>query len=161
MSKTARTSSSPAWSIPSTATSATPSTAVGGLTPGTLYQVLRLDFLRIKLLEVSNLPAPLYTFDDGDLSGNTININGHGFLNGQAVTYRAPGEVNFNTVQVDEVSDTIRLGPDHGLSDGDKLLYFADGPAIGGLVNGQRYYVIETGDPEAAPRRRKRRDARG
>lgn len=53
------------------------------------------------------------------------------------------------SADLDATADTIDLGPDHGLSTGDAVVYNnGDRESIGGLTDGQTYYVIvEETDP--------------
>jgi hypothetical protein len=101
---------------------------------------------------------------------DTITLAGHGFANGQSVTYRADKVFNFFTESVDvnlrdvDVDGVTRKdiqrndagvglhNPDadniflenHGLVSGDALTYrnTGTGPDIGGLSSGTTYYVI-------------------
>src|SRR5262249_47626961 len=99
---------------------------------------------------------------------DTITINGHGFSDGQAVTYHAPAAKTFRSGSVDvQVSggnlqtdsngniidypgnDNIYLAA-HGFATGDQVRYnkTGSGAAIGGLTPGQDYYVIAVGANE-------------
>jgi hypothetical protein len=70
--------------------------------------------------------------------------NGYtGLLDGHARTVFNPA------LAVNTTEDSINLGPDHGFDTGDAVVYRAGGgAAIGGLVDGETYYVIATDDPE-------------
>ena len=63
-------------------------TTVPGLAGGTAYRVLKVDDLTIKLQTLTwNEPAPT-PLTPGAVSGASITLPGHGFAEGQAVTYR-------------------------------------------------------------------------
>jgi hypothetical protein len=135
--------------------------AVGGLNDGVTYQVVVIDATHIKLIDPASMPAPARDFSGAAIAGDSINMDGHGFTEGQALTYRSPDAVEFglpsvdvaggvydanspstNTAQVD-ANDNIYLGPDHGLVSGDEVIYRAqNGEPIIGLTSGERYFVI-------------------
>ena len=148
-----------------------------GIDPATTYVVSVVDDRTIKLLTGSE--APSLAFTGADVAADTITIVGHGFLDGQHVTYTGPGgAIEFSWDLVDAVTtvqtiegrsvpipkvsstgdvavdvdlDTIYVGPDHGLTTGTVVRYHAPtgGPAIVGLVNGQDYRVIVVTRPGA------------
>ncbi|HSG99026.1 MAG TPA: hypothetical protein VLB27_03190, partial [candidate division Zixibacteria bacterium] len=61
---------------------------------------------------------------------------------------------------VDDVQGTINLGPDHGFTTGDAAVYRSGGGnSIGGLVDGETYYVIATSDPDRVQLASSRNDA--
>ena len=129
---------------------------VGGLVEGHRYLVHVVNATTIKLVDPNNLPAAAQAFTGSTVAGNTITITGHGFTNGQAVTYRAPAAPSFgtNAVDVEGGSSTtpladadnnnIYLGAGHGLQNGDTVIYTASDPSkpIDGLTSGERYVVI-------------------
>ncbi|MEX0958007.1 MAG: LEPR-XLL domain-containing protein [Burkholderiales bacterium] len=52
------------------------------------------------------------------------------------------------SLAVDDSQDSIDLGADHGFADGDAVVYRSGGgDSIGGLIDGETYYVIGTDDP--------------
>jgi len=119
------------------------SAIVGGLTNGGAYLVKRIDGLRIKLVDPLAVPPAPQPFNGTNISGNTITMSaGHGFQDGQAVTYRAPAATQFGPPAVDDAADTIQLYEGHGLAAGDEVIYTSDGVALNGLTSGQRYFVI-------------------
>src|SRR5262249_32023637 len=65
---------------------------VGGLTEGKRYLVHVVDAQTIKLVDPAHPLAAAQTFTGNSVAGNTITLTGHGFANGQAVTYRAPAD---------------------------------------------------------------------
>ena len=137
---------------------------VGGLTSGATYEVVVIDSRSIKLIDNPDVvprPAPARNFSGSEITANEITLAGHGFTNGQAVTYRAPGSVEFGLNSVDVVggpfnttdptantvsapdNDNIFLGQNHGLVAGDEVIYTAEaGNPITGLTSGERYFVI-------------------
>jgi hypothetical protein len=130
-------------------------TPVGGLTSGTTYYVLVVDPLTIKLTTYDptvNTTHNLQYFTP--VTGNTIHLPGHGFTNGEAVTYHAPaahtfssGQVNVNgnpanTIEyVDQFFDAAG-NPEPAFANGDVVQYNTNGTSIGGLTAGQNYKVV-------------------
>ena len=63
---------------------------VEGLSAGTPYKVVVIDAWTIKL--ATGTEAPAKSFTGGNVLNDTITVaGGHGFVDGQAVTYRGPG----------------------------------------------------------------------
>jgi hypothetical protein len=104
---------------------------------------------------------PVTHVDDADEKIN-LGIN-HGYTMGDAVVYHGDGIeglVDGSTYyviiegsefdplnSVDNTHNTIDLGPDHGFSAGDAVIYRSlGGDDIGGLENGETYYIIIVGD---------------
>ena len=122
-------------------------TAIGGLTSGQTYYVRRIDTNTIKLAATpAQAIAPLQPFASSAVNSatDTITLAGHGFANGQAVTYRAPMAKGFTSGQVErqgKPTDSIVING-HGLSTGQRVTYQTDGTPITGLTSGQDYYVI-------------------
>ena len=143
----------------------------------TTFYVRRIDDFRFKLAAtLGEAQAAPLSFDaqaEGLVTGgNTLNIGGHGFSNGDRVTYRTPEQAEFRSINVDLnvlnngavsginfLADNIYLGRDenadgviegHDFNDGDRITYRVEDPslAIGGLVDGQDYFVIRTGPYE-------------
>ncbi len=133
---------------------------VGNLESGKTYQVVVIDSTTIKLKDPEVTLADAKEFSGSDITGDTITLDGHGFVDGQAVTYREPGAVEFGLPGVDVVGGTynaedpaantapadnnnIYLGPNHGLLAGDEVIYTAgSGAPIPELTSGDRYFVI-------------------
>ena len=148
-----------------------------GLVDGTTYYVVVLDPRTIKLTatyaQAVNPSSAVKVFNASDIESNhtTIDLGGHGFTNGQAVTYTAPSPQTFVSGQVNQnVVLSGFFGPvnpsdnplnynifffdadgnaiDPGWSDGTQVVYnvtSTDSGApipIGGLVNGHVYRVI-------------------
>ncbi|MDD1750937.1 MAG: hypothetical protein LUO89_13810, partial [Methanothrix sp.] len=142
------------------------STPVGNLVSGTIYKVLVVDGTHIKLQD------PLGTYylkDFTPSSGDTLTVSsggGHGFTNGEAVTYHAPTALTFTNRQVDvdpgqpliinnttindQDNNNIQFvdpntgnGFNAGFSVGDLVRYGdVSGQGIGGLTAGTNYKVI-------------------
>ncbi|MDB5862130.1 MAG: repeat-containing protein, partial [Ramlibacter sp.] len=119
------------------------SAVVGGLVSGQAYLVKRVDAYSIKLAAPAGYAAPK-AFSGASIAADVITLAGHGFTDGQAVTYRAPPAASFATGRVDDATDTIGLAPGHGFVTGDEVVYRSNGAVIGGLVDGGRYFVIVT-----------------
>ena len=132
-----------------------------GLTAGATYYVRVIDPYTIELYDtLAGAKAAADTVSASDVSGNAINI-ANSFTNGEAVTYKAPAPIAFNTgaVNVSINSDgslsaasganNILVGSNTGLQTGDAVVYHTNdtsGSPIGGLTNGTTYYVITTSD---------------
>ncbi len=139
-----------------------------------------LDKTRIRLARTFNEAmtsegAMLQSFNAStnlEPAGDSITIIGHGFVEGQAVTYRSEASSQFMTEGVDtklvdrtvtianSASQTIKdverdsnqvvkhvdnnriFVPGHKFASGDAVTYSSDSP-IGGLVSGSTYYVIK------------------
>ena len=133
-----------------------------GVQPNTSYIVHKIDDLTIKL--TTGLEAAPKSFTGGNVSGNTITITNHGFVDGQAVTYTDPGlGVSFTSQLVDAFvvaghpaidaqGNTTYLPSLKSIylpstfATGDLVRYGAPvgGTAITGLVNGHDYRVLQT-----------------
>ncbi|HSO02422.1 MAG TPA: hypothetical protein VLS46_07825, partial [Gaiellaceae bacterium] len=78
---------------------------VGGLNLTDRYFVIVVDERTIKLAATHaravNPLADLQTFFPSGIAANTITITGHGFANGDAVTYDAPDPLGFRSATVD------------------------------------------------------------
>jgi hypothetical protein len=150
-------------------------TSVGGIeTAGVVFYAVVLDERTIRLVatkdQATNPNTWLKKFSVANVSGSTITLGGHGFVEGQAVTYAAPKPLDFNSAQVDVIGwqggtnysladspnaeNLFFVGPDgplaHGLNTGDLVLYRATSsdpvdPAtlIGGLADGGIYRVVK------------------
>jgi hypothetical protein len=93
--------------------------AVGGLSSGTVYYVIRIDDDTLKLAK---------SYEDAQ-AGIAIDINT------DETTGAAHKLVNFH--------ETITLSADHGLKTGDLVLYRkGTGDVVGGLKDGDVYYVM-------------------
>ncbi len=138
----------------------------------TTYYVRRVDDFQFKLatsLVDATTPVTPLPISDGLVSGeNTFNLPAHGFSNGDRVTYRAPSQTGFRSINVDldieadgttsedannSEANNIYLGQDtngdgivegHNFQDGDRITYQVEDAslAVGGLTNGQSYFVI-------------------
>ena len=147
---------------------------IGGLNlTSTAYFVLVLDERTIRLVATQSQalsPAafvksvPVNNLPTSGISGTTITLAGHGFANGQAVTYRSPTPLGFTAGQVDlpngsagsiaDLTDVagnnnlvfVDTTPDgvnegkaiaHNFSEGDKIVYNAtSGDALSPAVIG-------------------------
>lgn len=143
------------------------STDIGGLNSGTLYYVRVIDPLTIKLgSTLAQVQATLKGFAPSavDAATDAFTLAGHGFADGQAVTYRGPRTATFQGLVVDDAADKIKIGAAPNGNDfatGDRVSYTvtasagASPVAIGGLGNGGSYYVYrvdaETIKLSAAP----------
>ena len=132
-------------------------------TTSTFY-VRKIDDFTIKLFtSQSEAQASGSTFSTSDVASDAITIIGHGFTDGDAVTYSVPAATGFDSTIVDTVlnsdgtqtetdNNRIYVGRDtdgdneadtgHNFNAGDKVIYRTDGDPIGDLVNGGEYYVI-------------------
>ena len=94
--------------------------AIGNLKSGTVYYVIRKDDNTVQLAK---------SYENAQ-SGTAIDIN-----TDEAPTGTAHKLIHFN--------ETIDLGEDHGLSTGDLVLYRkGENDAVGGLTDGEVYYVV-------------------
>jgi hypothetical protein len=116
------------------------SSVVGGLVAGMQYVVSKVDDTTIRLLDPTVIPAEV-DITAADISGNVFLSSGHGFLDGQAVTYRAATPVRFGVPGVDDNAETIDAGLGHGFAANDQVIYQTDGTPVSGLISGGRYYV--------------------
>lgn len=133
------------------------------LSSATTYYVRVIDDYTIKLFTTKTAAETTQEIVLSNVTGNTITIADHGYVDGDAVTYYAPAATEFNSALVDVQfdasgsatatdNDYICLGKDtngdnimdtgHNYVTGDQVVYETDGAAIGGLVKGQTYYVI-------------------
>jgi hypothetical protein len=137
------------------------------------YYVRTIDDFTIQLFPTkAEAVAPDKTFDPsaaGAVSSSTITLPGHGFTNGEAVTYDAPAPAPFSSGAVDvsvgsnhQISgddasaNNIYLGTNNGhnvivghdLVTGERVTYEVEPgkSPIGGLTNGATYWVIKTSD---------------
>jgi len=130
-----------------------------------------IDDTSIKLMTSPTMPAAK-TLTTGNVAGDTFTLSGHGFSNGQPVTYRAPAPKQFTINDVNDAADTITIAG-HGFVHGDVVRYTTnridadgngslDGFLIGGLGENGTYYVVNVsgntfqlatslGDPGADP----------
>ncbi|MBS0265303.1 MAG: M10 family metallopeptidase C-terminal domain-containing protein, partial [Planctomycetes bacterium] len=109
---------------------------ITGLVSNQIYYVIRVDANTIKLA----------TTQDNAGDGIAISLLSSGnsaqsLLKSDGVT--SVGFLPAAVVIHNQNSDTISFSSAHGLNTGDAIVYRADaGNAIGGLVNGETYYVI-------------------
>ncbi|MGB0600415.1 MAG: lectin-like protein, partial [Rubripirellula sp.] len=87
---------------------------IGGLVDGETYLVREIDLSEnvLKLEHPDQLPNAPVDFDGAAIANeaggvSVFNIAGHGFTNGQIVTYRAAKPLQFNTLDVDADSKTV------------------------------------------------------
>ena len=132
-----------------------------GLTAGATYYVRVIDPYTIELYNtLAGATAVGDSVTTPDVSGNAINI-ANTFTDGEAVTYKAPAPIAFNTgaVNVSVNSDgslsaasganNILVGNGTGFKTGDEVVYHTNdtsGSPITGLTNGTTYFVITTSD---------------
>jgi len=137
------------------------------------YYVRVLDPYTIELFDtLAEAEAPAKQFDPsapGAVSGQTITLPGHGFTDGEAVTYNSPAPASFSSGCVDvdlnsthEISgndssaNNIYFGTNNGSNvivpddfvTGEKVTYEVEPgkTALGGLTNGGTYWIIQDGD---------------
>jgi len=128
-------------------------TAIPGLTPGTVYEVIVVDERQIKLkLPGSLVVGPFAPGTVVDAGTNVIHIDGHNLNSNDAVTYHSPTQLRFlasgvdvdltdkngvdvidrdddGNIQYSDGNNNIYLGT-HGLSTGDIVQYRTSGIAI-------------------------------
>ncbi|WP_345762181.1 beta strand repeat-containing protein [Diaminobutyricibacter sp. McL0608] len=135
--------------------------AVPGLVSGHRYRVHVVDASSIQLFDASTPTAPVGASGANVTGGNTISVaNTYG--NGNAVIYTAPNALHtFTTDQVEIavdgsnnpiisgnppavqfVNDNTITIQNHGFSTGQAVVYEGATDPVGGLVNGQTYFVI-------------------
>ena len=136
---------------------------VPGLVDGRSYRVGVVDASTVQLFEL-NTPTGAVKVGGTGIVGGAI-VVGNAFVNGQTVVYLPPtaaGEFSSGTVDivvengvpkpvvgakpgekpfVEADNNEIYLAA-HGFATGTALVYGSNGAAIGGLANGQTYYVI-------------------
>ena len=138
-----------------------PDVSVGGLNLGNRYYVVVVDEGTIRLVAAADVGEG-GLFAPTAVSGNTVTITGHGFEEGDAVTYDAPDPYVFanSLVDVNGFSDgkpvndpsknnIVFVDADgnpvaHGLQVGDKVVYTlltSGGTQVDGLTSGQTYRV--------------------
>ncbi|MDZ7965043.1 MAG: DUF4347 domain-containing protein [Nostoc sp. DedSLP03] len=135
--------------------------AIGGLTSGTSYYVKVLDSKTIQLVPTWPEPQVTQGAKLSDITSNQITINAHGFNNGDAITYQsrsaqftvvntipqdAKGQNNIFNLEADIKDKNTINSAKHGFDDGEEVIYSTVGAAIGGLVNGQKYFVKKVDD---------------
>ncbi len=147
-------------------------TAISGINTTTTYFVHVVDEFSIRLFtsrDAAMVAAKNFTV--ANVNGSTININNHGYTEGQAVIYNSPEAEGFTTEQVgwyynadgtktDVADNRIFLGEDtngdgspdsgHGLSTGQKITFKTDGGAITNLYNNVDYYVYKIDNYQVA-----------
>jgi len=110
--------------------------AVGGLTDGADYYAISIDDGTIQLA-ASRADAS---------AGNAIDLSSGGAGSQHALrtsTVVTTFDAGRTTPVVDTTADTIEL-PGHGLATGDEITYHTSGgTSIGGLADGQTYFVIK------------------
>ena len=137
---------------------------VSGLTCGNTYYVYAVDEfnLRLSTTALSQNGNTVVSLVDPDLSGgSTFTVGSTAGLDGQAVVYHAPATIDFKSSLVDVHTDgsgeldqssgiishdgswnTI-YALSHGAIDNSEWIYtVTGGPAIGGLFNGQRVWIV-------------------
>ncbi len=132
---------------------------VAGLSLNTSYVVFVIDDVTIKLRAVGTAyddlgPATPPELTPADLGADgQFTIVGHGFVDGQPVTYLAPrtyAAFSAQFVNILRFSDSTQVPasgliyvPSHGLSDGDEVAFrIVSGDGIGGLTDGARYFAM-------------------
>ncbi|WP_367889442.1 hypothetical protein [Humibacter ginsenosidimutans] len=136
-------------------------TAVPGLISGHSYLVHVVDASHIQLFDPAESQSQVGVTGSNVTGGNTFTV-GNAYRPGDAVTYHAPGAlVTFSSQQVNIQTDsngnpvitgnppnvvpqsnnTIVI-PNHGLATGEAVVYEGASDPLGGLTNGNTYYVI-------------------
>ncbi len=124
--------------------------AIGGLTSGETYHVIKVDDTTIKL---ASTLAHAQSGTAVNLSLPTANGNSHSIRLDIGVTGLDAGDEYTVRLAYDQASaageaqrlvcaDTIRFASDHGFVTGEEVVYNAEGGAIGELIDGQRYFVV-------------------
>ncbi|NER24473.1 MAG: DUF4347 domain-containing protein [Symploca sp. SIO1C2] len=129
---------------------------LGGLVSGQTYFLRVIDETTIKLTEtLQGATLDPRNFTPSTVINSALTVNNHGFQTGDALTYRAPEPDNFFAAnQIDYNSNIIDIGegitgddkPTHNFNTGDAILYETDIEPIGGLINGQTYYIVRIND---------------
>ncbi|NER96837.1 MAG: hypothetical protein F6J86_23810, partial [Symploca sp. SIO1B1] len=125
---------------------------IDGLVSGQTYFVRVIDDSTIKLTEtIQDANLDPRNFIPATVIDSALTLNSHGFQTGDALTYRAPepdnsfaaNQINYNSNVIDIAQGiTGSNPPTHDFNTGDAILYETDNEAIGGLVNGQTYYIV-------------------
>ena len=138
---------------------------IGGLNlTSTAYFVLVIDEKTIRLVatqsQATNPAAFIKQATAGNVSGSTITLSGHGFSDGQAVTYNSPAALDFSATQVDVPNGTAGTTADLTDTAGNDNIVFVnsidgdahEGEAIAhGFSNGDRIiYRATSGDSLSA-----------
>jgi hypothetical protein len=106
--------------------------SIGGLTSGTTYYVID-NPAHLNLVELAASQSDA-------LAGNAITLTSGGSGSSQNLT---PVSVTFNATAVDTTNNTITVGANSPFQLGQAVAYHnGGGTSIGGLVNGQTYYVV-------------------
>ena len=117
---------------------------MGGLSSGGQYAVIVIDANHLQLADVSDPSVPLPLTSRGSMGFGTHSLSAvRGAPDSDAYW------VAFNPTllpAVDEAADTIWMQGEHGFKNGESITYLtAGGQAIGGLQDGQDYFVVVTG----------------
>jgi Ca2+-binding RTX toxin-like protein len=133
------------------------------------FYIRKIDNFTIQVFPTkAEAEASLSSFSPSVVIDGTITIPGHGFSDGDAVTYLSPDPDEFRSIGVDVTivdgkpdgesdNNFIYLGRDingdgviegHSLNTGDRVVYYKQpgGIGIGGLNDGQAYYVIRVNE---------------
>ncbi len=132
-------------------------TAVGGLNLTDTYYVVSVDDKTVRLVASASEVGLRRIFSPSAVSGSVITLGGHGFSNGDTVTYDAPDAFTFNSINVDVV--VASTTPEGALvfndSAGADNIYFIDSegrPVNHGFVNGDRIvYQLQDGTIQIDP----------
>ena len=108
-------------------------TSITGLTTGNTYYVIKSDNDTVKLA----------TSRTNALAGTAVDLTVVGVGASHSLTKTFTSSVDSDDSGVDIVADTL-YDAAHELETGDKVTYTAGDTVVGGLVDGQAYYVIKT-----------------
>ena len=119
-------------------------TSIGGLTDGQTYYAIVVDSRTIKLS--ASPGGSEIDFNLANTTGDTHSLEHTVTADSLAVDHEFDPSYSVNLSQ-----NTIDFGEDRGWAEGQPVIYYnsfdGSGGDIGGLVNGQTYYVIKTNDP--------------
>jgi hypothetical protein len=137
---------------------------IGGLVAGNSYYVKVVDSQTIKLTDtatVSDVTQGTTLANINTTSPDTvITINDHGFQNGDQLNYQrrvarfsivdtlpdTQGKDNIFNLDSDVINNNRINSASHGFENDDQVIYSSDGDALGGLISGNTYYVVNKTD---------------
>ena len=144
--------------------------SVGGLTSGSQYYIEVIDATTVKLHTSAPAGENGYEFVgsgaqiediDNDGESTDINIEDHGFQNGDILNYEkrtaqfsitdeipdnATSEGSILNLYNDLDSSNRIYSSSHSFENNDKVMYSTSGDVVGGLSNNNTYYIVERDD---------------
>jgi hypothetical protein len=122
-------------------------TAIGGLEDGEQYYVIVVNSTKIKLAKTPGGDAMDLNFRTATGDKHSLQRSVIGNSNYELFTFDPVKDNAFNLSQV-EVKENFALDNPHDFTTGQAVVYDNDGgTSIGGLTNGETYYVIVDEDP--------------